>query len=72
MRQSDAIWLISQGVVAEDVTQDQLALLPVDATETLGPVGLTTRADAVHSLAATALIQAIREVGAREGRERRP
>lgn len=72
VRQSDAIWLISQGVVAEDVAQGQLALLPVDATETLGPVGLTTRADAVHSLAATALIQAIREVGAREGRERRP
>jgi LysR family pca operon transcriptional activator len=70
VRQSDAIWVISQGVVAEDVAQGQLALLPVDATETLGPVGLTTRADSVQSLAATALILAIREVGAREGEKR--
>ncbi len=61
VRQSDAIWIISQGVVADDVGQQQLALLPVDTGETLGPVGFTTRADSVHSLAAAALMEAVRK-----------
>ena len=61
VRQSDAIWIISRGVVAEDVQERQLALLPVDTSETLGPVGFTTRSDAVQSLAAGTLMQAIRE-----------
>ena len=60
--QSDAIWIISQGVVADDIKRGQLARLPVDTTETLGPVGFTTRADATHSLATLALMQAVRDV----------
>src|SRR5690606_20104327 len=60
--QSDAIWIISQGVVADDIKRGQLARLPVDTTETLGPVGFTTRADANHSVATLALMQAVREV----------
>lgn len=60
--QSDAIWIISQGVVADDIKRGQLARLPVDTTETLGPVGFTTRADANHSLATLALMQAVRDV----------
>lgn len=60
--QSDAIWIISQGVVADDIKRGQLARLPVDTTETLGPVGFTTRADASHSLATLALMQAVRDV----------
>ena len=63
-RYSDAIWIISEGVVAEDVADGQLALLPVDTAETLGPVGLTTRTDTSQSFAAQALIQAIRDVAA--------
>jgi LysR family pca operon transcriptional activator len=42
-RLGDAVWIISEGVVAEDVEQGFLALLPVDTAETYGPVGLTTR-----------------------------
>lgn len=60
--QSDAIWIISQGVVAADVKRGQLALLPVDTTETLGPVGFTSRADTAHSLATAALMQAVRDI----------
>lgn len=66
VRQSDAIWIISKGVVVEDVAEGHLALLPVDTSETLGPVGFTTRTDTVHSLAAAALMQAIRQVARRE------
>lgn len=66
VRQSDAIWIISQGVIEEDVLQGQLALLPVDTSETLGPVGFTTRAETVHSLAAIALMQSIRDVSERK------
>jgi LysR family pca operon transcriptional activator len=61
VRQSDAIWIISEGVVDEDVMEGQLAFLPVDTSETLGPVGLTTRADTVQSLAAAAFMQAARD-----------
>ena len=64
--QSDAIWIISQGVVGDDIKRGQLALLPVDTSETLGPVGFTTRAESSHSLATLALMQAVRDVAHRE------
>ncbi len=64
VRQTDAVWIISEGVVAEDVADGQLALLPVDTSETTGPVGLTTRTDTTQSLAATAFMQAVRDVAA--------
>lgn len=62
IRRSDAIWIISHGVVAEDVADGLLALLPVDTAETLGPVGLTTRTDTAPSGAAQLLMQTIRDV----------
>ncbi|WP_210189966.1 pca operon transcription factor PcaQ [Devosia lucknowensis] len=65
VRQTDAIWIISEGVVAEDVAEGQLALLPVDTSETLGPVGFTTRTDTLASLATVSLMQAVREVAER-------
>ncbi len=66
VRQSDAIWIISQGVVDDDVTRGQLALLPVDTDETLGPVGFTTRAGTVPGRETSALMQAARDVAGRE------
>ncbi len=42
---SDAVWIISSGVVARDIANGDLGELPVKTAETLGPVGLTTRAD---------------------------
>ena len=42
---TDAIWVISEGVVAEDVAKGILKTLPIDPDDTIGPVGLTTRTD---------------------------
>lgn len=64
VRQTDAVWIISEGVVANDVAENQLALLPVDTAETVGPVGFTTRTDTVPTLAATSLMQAVRDIAA--------
>lgn len=63
-RATDAIWMISEGVVATDIAQGQLAALPVDTKETLGPIGITVRTEAIPSPQAEALIRAIRESAA--------
>lgn len=60
-RMSDAVWLISRGVIAEDLADGVLAELPVATEGTTGPVGLTTRADIPPSLPAVMLMQTIRE-----------
>lgn len=61
VRASDAIWIISTGVVAGDIAEGRLAALPIDTSETRGPVGLTMRTDAPPSLGLSVLIQTIRE-----------
>jgi LysR family pca operon transcriptional activator len=63
-RTSDAVWIISQGVAADDIDDGLLIELPVDTRETLGPVGLTTRADTPPALATQMLMQAVRDVTA--------
>ncbi len=62
VRASDAIWFISEGVVAGDVEEGLLATLPADKADTLGPVGLTTRAEAAPSLPAQFFAQSLRAV----------
>ena len=62
VRKTDAIWLISEGVVTEDVAEGHLMLLPIDTSETTGPVGLTVRTDTTSTMAADSLKQAIRDV----------
>jgi LysR family transcriptional regulator, pca operon transcriptional activator len=61
VRDSDSIWIISEGVVARDIADGVLAALPVDTSETKGPVGLTVRTDSVPSLPLSILMQTIRE-----------
>jgi LysR family pca operon transcriptional activator len=63
-RQTDAVWIISEGVVANDLAEGYLALLPLDTGETTGPVGFTTRTDTIPTLAAGSLIQSVRDVAA--------
>ena len=58
---SDAIWIISRGVVANDLAAGQLVRLPVDVSATLGPVGITTRSGADLSLPAQAMLEAVRQ-----------
>jgi LysR family pca operon transcriptional activator len=64
VRCSDAIWIISAGVVAADIEDGLLQALPIDTTETRGPVGLTVRADAVSSTPLSILMQTVREAAA--------
>ncbi|WP_411956176.1 pca operon transcription factor PcaQ [Arvimicrobium flavum] len=61
VRSSDAVWIISLGVVADDIAEGVLATLPIDTSETKGPVGLTMRTDAPLSLPMDLLVQTIRE-----------
>lgn len=61
VRASDAIWIISAGVVASDIEDGALAELPIDTSETKGPVGLTMRNDVIPSLPLSILMQTIRE-----------
>ena len=63
-RTSDAVWVISYGVVAVDLAEGTLLRLPVSAPETRGPVGLTQRADMPTSVSLQILMKAIREVAA--------
>ena len=44
-RQSDAIWIISAGVVANEIADGHLVALPFDTSATRGPVGLMRRPD---------------------------
>jgi LysR family pca operon transcriptional activator len=43
LRSSDAIWIISRGVVAAEIASGEFVELPIDTGSTLGAVGLMTR-----------------------------
>jgi LysR family pca operon transcriptional activator len=68
VRQTDAIWIISHGVAAPQIDRGIMAALPLDTKETLGPVGLTIRADTIPSPAMQLFMHAIRD----EARIRKP
>lgn len=61
IRHSDAVWIISRGVIAREISDGELAELPVDSKETLGAVGLTTRADSHPSMALKRFMNAVEE-----------
>jgi LysR family pca operon transcriptional activator len=42
---SQAVWIISQGVVARDIAAGRMALLPINTTEMSGPVGIMARSE---------------------------
>ena len=62
VQQTDAVWIISNGVIAIDVQQGMLEEIPLDSGETLGPVGLTTRADKVMSVDLETFMESIKQV----------
>ncbi|MER9653814.1 pca operon transcription factor PcaQ [Mesorhizobium sp. M0152] len=66
LRQSNAVWIISAGVVANELGSGVFVALPVNTEETKGPVGLTMRTDAAPSPAFSILLKTIREA-ARQG-----
>lgn len=63
-RMSDAVWIISRGVVLDDLEEGQLALLPVSIDRPTGAVGITTRFDAVPRAALNRLREALRRLAA--------
>ena len=67
LRQSDAVWIISAGVVANELTERRVRALPVDTGETKGPVGLTMRTDTAPSPAFSVLLKTIREAASHDG-----
>jgi LysR family pca operon transcriptional activator len=59
---SDAIWIISRGVVADDLAQGDITLLPVEVDVVTGPVGVTLRADGAAAPGVELIRRALREV----------
>lgn len=59
-RSTDAVWIISEGVVTADVAAGILHRLPIDASLTRGPVGLLARTDQQTPLVRS-FIGAVRE-----------
>jgi LysR family pca operon transcriptional activator len=60
LKQSDAVWIISYGVAALDLAAGELVELPADVSDTMGPVGMTTRADERPSPIVTQFMKTIR------------
>lgn len=61
VERSDAIWIISRGVVLSELAAGRLATLDVDTSETRGAVGLTTRAGEAPGLALSIMMATIRD-----------
>ncbi len=66
-RAEDAVWVISHGVVAADLAEGLLAALPLDTSDTRGPVGLTMRTDTRSQPGLERIMQAIRDAARRCG-----
>ena len=61
---TDAIWIAHHGEVAGDLAAGTLRELPVDTSDTFGPLGLIVRSGASLPLGAELMMAAIREVAA--------
>ena len=42
---AQAVWIISQGVVARDIKAGRMIVLPIDTSTMSGPVGIMSRAE---------------------------
>ncbi len=60
LRETDAIWFISRGVVAEELANGSLRAVPLNAPMMAGPVGISLRASAPQSAELAAMIRALR------------
>jgi len=60
--ESDAIWLISRGVVSKDIDAGILAELPADTSTTASPVGITSRTQPPPSPAAAAFMSVLQQL----------
>jgi len=62
---SDALWIISEGVVGQDLAEGRLVRLDMDLDTTAGPVGLMTRPDETPSAAQRLFTAALTEAADR-------
>lgn len=62
VEQTDAVWVISDGVVRRDIAAGRLAPLPVETEDTSGAVGLTRRDSAPSNASLDILSQNLRSV----------
>ncbi len=62
---TDAIWIISEGVVAKDIADGSLITLPFDTSLTKGPIGLMGRPDGTPTPAETVFRIAVETVASR-------
>lgn len=62
VRETDAVWIISRGVVEHDLQKGNLCVLDIDTTDTRGAVGLTVRADVDPSPALRLMMDTVASV----------
>ena len=58
----DTVWIISKGVVADDIAEGRLVLLNIDMSQTAGAVGIMSRAEEVPSVAASSFSKLLGEL----------
>jgi len=59
---SNAVWIISEGVVLDDIARGLLVALPVDTSETKGPVGITMRTETQVSAGVDVFAEDLRSI----------
>lgn len=65
-RQSDAVWFISEGVVAREIEEGSLVALPIDTGLTAGPVGMMVRAAGADTAGLVMFRQAVAQACKRQ------
>lgn len=68
LRTHDAIWIISHGAIEDELKSGKFAILPIDTSETIGSVGMTTRPDVAMSAATALFVAAVRDAAVASGR----
>lgn len=65
LKESDAVWFISEGVVSHEIAEGSLARLPLDMRTTMGAVGVTRRAETGSSVAADIFLESLQTAAKR-------
>ena len=68
VRNHQAIWVISEGVVRADIESGAMVALALDTTSTTGPIGVALNANAAPGPGLTVFIEILREVVAMDSR----
>ena len=67
LRNYQAIWIISRGVIAAEIETGEFVTLPIDTQSTLGSIGINTRAQTALDPAGEYFAEILRRVVAEEG-----